>query len=166
MGRTLSRTQVHLLCSRLLCSCLTWCLRRISFQALFGDAYSLLVQLGLLCHVPYLGDYYRPEDQQSDRRRDGLLPEDPYPCLYPGPVCLRLYPYVQGRLHTYYGLEGASAADADLHPSCGDVCFGHLVVLLLEVAHHILGNRSEVLDNVGNGLGRIESPHLGCLLSE
>jgi hypothetical protein len=34
------------------------------------------------------------------------------------------------------------------------------------VAHHILGNRSEVLNNVGNGLGRIENPHLGCLLSE
>src|SRR5215218_10521529 len=134
------------------------------FQALFVDAYSLLVQIGLLCYVPYLGDYYRPEDQQGDRRRDGLLPKNPYACLYPGPVCLRLYPYVQGGLQTYYGLEGASAADADLHPSCGDVRFGHLVVLALKVTHHLLSNRSKILDNVGNGLGRIESPHLGCLL--
>ncbi len=66
----------------------------MSFQALFGDTQSLLVQLGLLGHVPYLGDYYRPEYKQGDRRRDGLLAEDPYPCLYPGPVCLRLYLYV------------------------------------------------------------------------
>jgi hypothetical protein len=35
----------------------------MSFQALFGDAQSLLVQVGLLCHVPYLGDYYRPKNQ-------------------------------------------------------------------------------------------------------
>jgi hypothetical protein len=34
------------------------------------------------------------------------------------------------------------------------------------VIHHVLSNRSEVLDKVGNGLRRIESPHLGCLLSE
>jgi hypothetical protein len=33
------------------------------------------------------------------------------------------------------------------------------------VTHHLLSNRSELLDNVGNGLGRIESPHLECLLS-
>src|SRR5215218_11250232 len=131
----------------------------MSFQALFSDAQSLLVQLGLLCHVPYLGDYYRPENQQGDRRRDGLLPEDPYPRLYLGPVCLRLYPYVQGGLQTYDGLEGASPADADLHPSCGDGRFGHLVVLLLKVAHHVLSNRSEVLNNIGNGARRTESPH-------
>src|SRR5215208_4348313 len=162
--RTLSRTQVYLLCSRLLYSCPTWCLRRMSFQPLFGDTQSLLVQVGLLCHVPYLRDYYRPENQQSDGRRDGLLAEDPYPCLYSGPVCYRLYLYVQGGLHAYDGLEGASTADAHLHPSCRDVCFGYLVVLALEVTHHLLSNRSEVLNNVGNGLGRIESPHLGCLL--
>src|SRR5215207_1855617 len=164
--RTLSLTQVYLLCRPFLGGRRTWCLQRMGFQALFGDTQSLLVQLCLLCHFPYLGDYYRPENQQSDRRRDGLLPKYPYPCLYPGPVCYGLYPYVQGGLQTYDGLEGASAADADLHPSCGDVRFGQLVVLALEVAHHLLGNRSKVLDNVGNGLGRIESPHLGCLLSE
>src|SRR5918995_1229152 len=158
--RTLSCTQVYILCRPLLCGRPTWRLRRMSFQALFGDTQSLLVKLGLLCHVPYLGDYHRPENQQSDRRRDGLLPEDPYARLYPGPVCLRLYLYVQGGLHTYDGLEGASAADADLHPSCGDVRFGYLVVLALEVAHHLLSNGSEVLDNVGNGLRRIESAHL------
>src|SRR5215208_5667358 len=136
----------------------------MSFQALLGYAQSLLVQVGLLGHVPYLGDYYRPENQQGDCRRDGLLPEDPYPHLYPGPVCLRLYLYVQGGLQTYDGLEGASAADADLHPSCGDVRFGYLVVLVLEVAHHVLSDGSDVLDKVGNGLGRIESAHLKCLL--
>src|SRR5215203_2744856 len=138
----------------------------MSFQALFGNSQSLLIQIGLLCHVPYLGDYYRPENQQSDRRRDGLLPKYPYACLYPGPVCYGLYPYVQGGLQTYDGLEGASPADADLHPSCGDGRFGHLVVLALEVAHHVLSNRSEVLNNIGNGVRRIESPHLKCLLTE
>src|SRR5215217_5435720 len=125
--RTLSRTQVYLLCRPLLCGHPTWCLRGMSFQALCGDTQSLLVQFGLLCHVPYLGDYYRPENQQGDRRRDGLLPEDPYPRLYLGPVCFGLYPYVQGGLQTYDGLEGASPADADLHPSRGDGRFGHLV---------------------------------------
>ena len=48
---------------RLLCSCLVWCFRRVCLQALFGDAQSLLVQVGLLCHVPYLSDYHRPENQ-------------------------------------------------------------------------------------------------------
>src|SRR5215218_5745994 len=151
---------------QLLCSCPAWCFRRMSFQALFGYAQSLLVKLGLLCHVPYLGDYYRPEDQQGDCRRDGLLPKNPYPCLYPSPVCYGLYPCVQGGLQTYDGLEGASAADADLHPSRGDVRFGDFVILALEVTHHLLSDGSEVLNNVGNGLGRIESPHLKCLLSE
>jgi hypothetical protein len=66
----------------------------MSFQALFGDAQSLLIQLGLLCHVPYLGDYYRPENQQGDCRRDGLLPEDAYSRFYLSPVCYRLYLYV------------------------------------------------------------------------
>src|SRR5215207_8637945 len=137
----------------------------MSFQALFGDTQSLLVQVGLLGHVPYLGDYYRPEDQKGDRRRDGLLAEDPYACLYRGPVCHWLYLYVQGTLHADDGLEGASAADADLHPSGGDVRLGYLEILALEVNHHVLSNGSEVLNNVGNGLRRIESPHLGCLLS-
>src|SRR5215216_7640830 len=145
---------------QLLCSCPAWGFRRMSFQALFGYAQSLLVQLGLLCHVPYLGDYYRPEDQQRDRRRDGLLPEDPYARLYPCPVRFGLYLYVQGGLHTYYGLEGPSPADAHLHPACGDVRFGNLVVLALKVTHHLLSNRSEVLNHVGNGLRRVESPHL------
>src|SRR5215207_9271531 len=92
--RTLSLTQVYLLCRPLLCGRPTWCLRRMGFQALFGDTQSLLVQLCLLCHFPYLGDYYRPENQQSDRRRDGLLPEDPYPRLYSSPICLWFYLYV------------------------------------------------------------------------
>src|SRR5215212_485562 len=137
----------------------------MSFQALFGDAYSLLVQLGLLCHVPYLGDYYRPEDQQGDRRRDGLLPEDPYARLYPCPVRFGLYLYVQGGLHAYYGLEGPSPADAYLHPSRGNARLGYLVVVAREVTHHVLSDRSDVLDKVGKGLGRIESTHPKCLLS-
>jgi hypothetical protein len=66
----------------------------MSFQTLLGNSQSLLVQFGLLCDVPYLRYYYRPENQQGDGRRDGLLPKDTYACLYPGPVCLRLYPYV------------------------------------------------------------------------
>jgi hypothetical protein len=79
----------------------------MSFQALFGNVQSLLVQLGFLGHVPYLGDYYGPENQQGDRRRDRLLTEDPYARFYPGPVCLRLYPYVQGSPKVYDGLEDA-----------------------------------------------------------
>ena len=55
--RTPSRTRVYLLCRHLLCSCLAWHFR-VSFQALFGDAQCLFVQLGFLGHVPYLGDYY------------------------------------------------------------------------------------------------------------
>src|SRR5215218_3984752 len=106
----------------------------MSFQALFGNVQSLLVQLGLLGHVPYLRNYYRPENQQRDRRGDGLLAEDPYARIYRGPVCYRLYLYVQGGLHANDGLEGASAADADLRPSCGNVRFGYLEVLLLKVA--------------------------------
>src|SRR5215211_9448083 len=137
----------------------------MSFQALFGDAQSLLVQVGLLGHVPYLGDNYRPEDQQGDRRGDGLLPEDPYPRIYRGPVCYRLYLYVQGGLKTYDGLEGASLADAHLRPSRGDVRLGHLEVLALEVVHHVLSDGSEVLNKIGKGLGRVESTHLECLLS-
>src|SRR5215212_8741080 len=131
----------------------------MSFQALFSDAQCLIIQLGLLGHVPHLGDYYRPENQQRDRRRDGLLPEYAYASVYRGPVCYRLYLYVKGGLHSYDGLEGASPADADLHPSRGDVRYGHLVVLLLEVIHHLLSNGSEIPYDVGNGLGRVESPH-------
>src|SRR5215210_4859314 len=149
---------------RLLLRC-AGCYFRMSFQALLGNAQSLLVQLGLLGHVPDLRDYYRPENQQGDRRRDRLLTENPYPCFYPAPVCLRLYLYVQGSLQTYDGLEGASPANADLHPSSGDVRFGHLEVLLLKVTHHVLSDGSEVLYNVGNGVRRIESPHLKCLLT-
>src|SRR5215203_3270422 len=51
----------------------------MSFQALLGYAQSLLVQLGLLCHVPYLGDNYRPEDQQGDRRGMACCPKIPTP---------------------------------------------------------------------------------------
>src|SRR5215217_1077622 len=127
------RSGAIILSTRLPCSCPARGLRGMSFQALLGNSQSLLVQVGLLGHVPYLGDYYRPENQQGDRRRDGLLPEDTYPCFYPGPVCLRLYPYVQGGLKTYDGLEGASTADAYLHPSCEDVRFCYLVILALEV---------------------------------
>src|SRR5215208_4720976 len=54
---------------------------------------------------------------------------------------------------------------ADLHPSRRDGRFGHLEVLLLKVTHHVLSDGSEVLDNVGNGARRIESPHLKCLLT-
>src|SRR5215211_3801202 len=153
------------LCRQLLCSCPAWCFRRMSFQALFGYAQSLLVQVGLLGHVPYLGDYYRPENQQRDRRGDGLLAEDPYPRIYRSPVCYRLYLYVQGALHAYDGLEGSSLADAYLHPSRRDVRLGYLEILALKVAHHVLSNGSEVLNNVGKGLGRVESTHLECLLS-
>src|SRR5829696_1102342 len=137
----------------------------MSFQALFGNVQSLLVQLGLLGHVPYLRNYYRPENQQRDRRGDGLLAEDPYARVYRGPVCYRLYLYVQGGLHAYDGLEGPSLADADLHPSGGDVRFRHLEVLAPEVIHHVLSNGSDVLNMVGKGLGRVESTHLECLLS-
>jgi hypothetical protein len=35
----------------------------------------------------------------------GLLPEDAYARIYRGPVCYRLYLYVQGCLHAYDGLE-------------------------------------------------------------
>src|SRR5215211_2223877 len=105
-----------LLYRQLLRRCPTWYLR-MSFQALFGDAQSLFVQLGLLCHVPYLRDYHRPENQQGDRRGDGLLAEDPHARIYRGPVRHRLYLYVQGGLHAYDGLEGPSLADADLYPS-------------------------------------------------
>ena len=87
------------------------------FQALFGDAKSLIVQVGLLGHVPYLGDEHRPEDQQGDRRGDGLLAEDPYPRIYPGPVGYGLYLYVQCGFKSYDGLEGPSAADAGARPS-------------------------------------------------
>src|SRR5215216_2705038 len=114
----------------------------MSFQALFGNVQSLLVQLGLLGHVPYLRNYYRPENQQRDRRGDSLLAEDPYPRVYRGPVCYRLYLYVQGGLQTYDGLEGPSPADAHLHPSSGDVRLGYLEILLLKVAHHVLSNGS------------------------
>src|SRR5215210_1195683 len=114
------------------------------------------------CSIP--ARYHRPENQQGDRRGDGLLPEDTYPRIYRGPVGLRLYLYVQGGLHADDGLEGASAADAHLRPSRGDVRFGHLVILLLEMIHHVLSDGSDVLDKVGKGLGRVESPHLGCLL--
>ena len=48
------------------------CYLRMSSQALLGNEHSLLVQLGLLGHVPYLRDYYRPENQQGDRRRNCL----------------------------------------------------------------------------------------------
>src|SRR5215207_9261993 len=137
----------------------------MSFQALFGNVQSLLVQLGLLGHVPYLRNYYRPENQQRDRRGNGLLAEDPYPRIYRGPVCYRLYSYVQGALQAYDGLEGASLADAHLHPSRGDVRFGHLVILLLEMIHQVLSDGSDVLDKVGKSLGRVESTHLECLLS-
>src|SRR5829696_2960602 len=137
----------------------------MSFQALFGNAQSLLVQLGLLGHVPDLGDNYRPENQQGDRRRDRLLTEDPYPRFYATPVCYGLYLYVQGGPQAYDGLEGASPANADLHPSRRDGRFGHLEVLLLKVTHHVLSDGSEVLNNVGNGARRIESPHLKCLLT-
>jgi hypothetical protein len=89
----------------------------------------------------------------------GLLPEDAYSRFYLGPVCYRLYPHVKGGLQTYDGLEDASPADADLHPSRGDGRFGHLVVLLLEVAHHVLSNRREILNMVWNGGRRIEGPH-------
>src|SRR5215217_9407096 len=105
----------------------------MSFQALFGNVQSLLVQLGLLGHVPYLRYYYRPEDQQRDRRGDGLLAEDPYARLYRGPVCHWFYLYVQGGLHANDDLEGASTADANLHPSCGDVRLCYLEILLLKV---------------------------------
>src|SRR3954454_15663718 len=154
-----------LLYRQLLCSCLAWCFRRVSFQALFGDVQGLLVQLRLLGHVPYLGDYHGPENQQGDRRGDGLLAEDPYPCLYRGPVCYRLYLYVQGGLHTYDGLEGPSPADAYLRPSGGYVRFGYLEVLILEVAHHVLSDGSDVLNKVGKGLGRVEGSHPKRLLS-
>jgi hypothetical protein len=56
-----SRRRPVLVC--LLCGCPAWCFRRVSLQALFGDAQSLLIQVGLLCHVPYLRDYHRPENQ-------------------------------------------------------------------------------------------------------
>jgi len=49
---------------------------------------------------------------------------------------------------------------------CGDVGFGNLEVLALEVTHHILSDGSEVLDYVGKGLGRAEGPHLKRLLSK
>src|SRR3712207_2540952 len=145
------RSGIFTLRTQLLCGCLARCFRGMSFQALFGDAQGLLVQPGLLCHVPSRGDYSRPESHQCARRRDGLLPEDPYARLYPGPVCLRFYLYVQGGLQPYDGLEDASPANADLHPSCGDVRFGHLVVLALKVAHQVLSNGSEVFDNVEIG---------------
>src|SRR5215218_4627651 len=150
----------------LLGGCLAWCFRRMGFQALFGDAQGLLVQVGLMGHVPYLGDYHRPEYQQRDRRGDGLLPEDPNPRVHRSPVRHRLYLYVQGGLHANNGLEGPSLADADLSPSRGEVRLGHLEVLLLEVAHHILGDGGDVLDGVGEGLGRVEGSHLKGLLSE
>jgi hypothetical protein len=38
--------------------------------------------------------------------------------------------------------------------------------LALKVAHHVLSDGSDVLDKVGNGLGRVEGPHLKYLLSE
>src|SRR5215218_8324156 len=150
---------------RLLCSCLVWCFRRVCLQALFGDAQRLIVQVGLLGHVPYLRDYHRPENQQRDRRGDGLLAEDTHPSLYRGPICYRLYLYVQGALHAYYGLEGASLADAHLRPTGGDVGFGNLEVLALEVAHHVLSDGSDVLDKVGKGLGRVKGSHPKRLLS-
>src|SRR4051794_40717895 len=116
-------------------------------------------------HVPYLCDYHRPEDEQRDRRGDGLLAEDTHPSVYRGPVCYRLYLYVQGGLHANYGLEGASLADAHLRPSGGDVGFGNLEVLALEVTHHVLGDGSDVLDDVGEGLGRVKGSHPKRLLS-
>src|SRR5215217_4739849 len=135
------------------------------FEALFGNVQGFIVQVGLLCHIPYLRDYHRPENQQRDRRGDGLLAEDPYPRIYRGPVRYRLYLYVQGGLHAYDGLEGPSLADADLRTSGGEVRLGHLEVLVLEVAHHVLGDGGDVLDEVGEGLGRVERTHLECLLS-
>src|SRR5215212_4596126 len=165
VGAAPPNSRRRLVSVRLLCSCLAWCFRRVGFKALFSDAQSLLVQVGLLGHVPYLRDYHRPEHQQRDRRGDGLLAEDTHPSIYRGPICYRLYLYVQGRLHAYYGLEGASLADAHLRPPCGDVRFGHLEVLILEVAHHILGDGGDVLDYVGKGLGRVKGSHPKRLLS-
>src|SRR5215217_1057250 len=135
------------------------------FEALFGNVQGFIVQVGLLCHIPYLRDYHRPEYQQRDRRWDGLLAEDPHPRIHRGPVRDRLYLYVQGGLHAYDCLEGASLADADLRPSHGEVRLGHLEVLVLEVMHHVLSDGSDVLDEVGKGLGRVESTHLERLLS-
>ena len=66
----------------------------MSFQALFGDAYSLLVQLGLLGHVPYLRDYHRPEYERGDHRGDRLLTEDAYACVHLSPAFDGLYLYV------------------------------------------------------------------------
>jgi hypothetical protein len=48
---------------RLFCGCLARRFRSVSFQALFGDVQSLIIQLGLLGHVPYLRDYHGPENQ-------------------------------------------------------------------------------------------------------
>src|SRR5215212_7528974 len=165
VGAAPPNSRRRLVSVRLLCSCLAWCFRRVGFKALFSDAQSLLVQVGLLGHVPYLRDYHRPEHQQRDRRGDGLLAEDTHPSIYRGPVCYRLYLYVQGRLHAYDGLESSSLADAHLRPPGGDVGFGNLEVLALEVIHHIPGNGGEILDDVGKGLGRVEGSHLECLLS-
>src|SRR5829696_4941025 len=119
-----------------------------------------------LGHVPYLRYYYRPEYKQRDRRWDGLLTEDTHPRVYRGPVCYRLYLYVQGALHADYGLEGPSLADAYLHPSGGDVRLGHLEVLAPEVIHHVLGEGSDVLDMVGKGLCGVEGSHPKRLLSK
>jgi hypothetical protein len=52
------------------------------------------------------------------------------------------------------------------YPSCGDVRLGYLEILLLKVAHYVLSNGSDVLDKVGNSLGRVEGPHIKGLLSE
>ena len=62
----------------------------MGLEALFGDVQGLLVQLGLLRHVPHLCDYHGPEDEQGDSRGDGLLAEDTNPRIYRGPVGYRL----------------------------------------------------------------------------
>src|SRR4051794_12198768 len=82
-------------------------------------------------------------------------PNMPTPRIHRGPVRYRLYLYVKRRLHADYGLEGPSLADAHLRPPGGDVRLGYLEVLALEVAHHVLGDGSDVLNKVGEGLGRV-----------
>jgi hypothetical protein len=58
------------------------------------------------------------------------------------------------------------ARSSYLSTSGGAVRLGYLEILLLKVTHHVLSDGSEVLNNIGNGLGRVEGPHIKCLLSE
>src|SRR5215212_4144749 len=62
--KTPSLTQVYFTPRpQLLCGWLAWGFRRVGLKALFGNPQSLIVQVGLLGHVPHLRDYHRPEYQ-------------------------------------------------------------------------------------------------------